>query len=277
MKLIAAVNPGKDRKSILSTEALTENPGQEPDIPRSKGMSPKEACPAGLEVPLQTVIDAIPETLIVIDRSYRIVLANRTARASAGDQDPVHSGMTCYTFSHHRKEPCGGTREPCPFDEVIRTGKPATATHIHFDSKGNKQYVQVNAAPIFDRSGRVSHIVEAHRNTTERKKAEEALKALNETLENRVKERTRKLERNAVQLRALASELTRAEQRERKRLAEYLHDHLQQLLVGVRMGVESLKNPKRTDESINRNLKVIEESIEQAIEASRSLTFELSP
>ncbi|EIC21826.1 response regulator [Thiorhodovibrio frisius] len=44
-------------------------------------------------------------------------------------------------------------------------------------------------------------------------------------------------ERNAV-LEKLTAELTRAEQRERTRIAGILHDNLQQLLVGARLGVE---------------------------------------
>ncbi|MDZ7664664.1 MAG: hypothetical protein U5K27_04945 [Desulfotignum sp.] len=42
------------------------------------------------------------------------------------------------------------------------------------------------------------------------------------------------------QLARLTSELTLAEQRERKRIAEILHDHLQQLLAGARLHLEIL-------------------------------------
>ena len=63
----------------------------------------------------------------------------------------------------------------------------------------------------------------------ERKQAERQLKTLNETLEQRVAERTAVATRRAAQLQVLASELTRTEHRERRRLAQILHDHLQQL------------------------------------------------
>ena len=42
------------------------------------------------------------------------------------------------------------------------------------------------------------------------------------------------------QLRLLASELAQAEQRERDRMAQVLHDHLQQLLVAAKFQVRSL-------------------------------------
>ena len=54
--------------------------------------------------------------------------------------------------------------------------------------------------------------------------AEERLRELNETLEARVVERTAEAEKRAGQLRALASELSQTEWRERQRLAAILHD-----------------------------------------------------
>lgn len=230
-----------------------------------------------LKVSLQTAIDAISEVMLVIDRDFRIVLANRAARKLAGDKDPVSTGMTCHELSHHRTEPCEGADNPCPVSEVIATGKPVAVIHTHFNAIGDERFVRINASPIMDRSGRVTHVVEACRDITERKKAERTLKALNESLEDRVAKRTAKLEQNTAQLRALATELTRAEQRERKRLAEYLHDHLQQLLVGVKMGIESLQNQQDMEGASHKALTQIEEAVNQALEASRSLTFELSP
>ncbi len=61
--------------------------------------------------------------------------------------------------------------------------------------------------------------------------------ALAETLERRVADRTAELEFRATQLQTLAAELTKAEQRERARLAKELHDHLQQLLVAAKLRV----------------------------------------
>ena len=50
---------------------------------------------------LQTVIDAIPDTMLVIGRDYRILLANRAARQMAGGIDPTLC-LTCHQLSHHR-------------------------------------------------------------------------------------------------------------------------------------------------------------------------------
>jgi CheY-like chemotaxis protein len=73
----------------------------------------------------------------------------------------------------------------------------------------------------------------------------------------------------------LASELTLAEQKERRRLAAVLHDHLQQLLVGAKYGLEILVrqlDPKPA-ESVQQVADLLTESIHEA----RSLTTDLSP
>lgn len=64
---------------------------------------------------------------------------------------------------------------------------------------------------------------------------QERLQAAAADLERRVEERTHELLRSQADLRALASELNLTEQRERKRLAGDLHDHLQQMLVYGKM------------------------------------------
>jgi CheY-like chemotaxis protein len=81
------------------------------------------------------------------------------------------------------------------------------------------------------------------------------------------------LQHRSEQLRALASELTRAEQRERQRLAQVLHDGLQQILVGAKYRIASME---RSDDP-KQFVCEVASLIDDAIETSRSLTAELSP
>ena len=73
----------------------------------------------------------------------------------------------------------------------------------------------------------------------------------------------------------MVSKLTLAEHREKQRLAEILHDHLQQLLIATKMNCESvLVSCGLEQNNIARTLKKL---IDQSINVSRSLTAELSP
>ena len=123
---------------------------------------------------LQTVIDAIPETMLVVGRDYSISLANRAARELAGGIDPV-SCLACHQLSHKRDLPCNGRHESCPLRQVIATKTPVTVTHTHHDAQGNEIFVEVTAAPVFDDNGEVTHIIESCRDITERKRAEVSL------------------------------------------------------------------------------------------------------
>ena len=76
-------------------------------------------------------------------------------------------------------------------------------------------------------------------------------------------------------LRALAGELTLAEHRERRRIAQVLHDHLQQLLVGAKFQVVGLA--RTGDGEIRQAAQGIQALLEESLTVSRSLTAELSP
>ncbi|MFO7654870.1 MAG: PAS domain S-box protein [Candidatus Krumholzibacteriia bacterium] len=95
-------------------------------------------------------------------------------------------------------------------------------------------------------------------------------------IEAELAERTRVAERRASQLQHMALELTQAEESERRRVAQNLHDNLQQLLVGTKLRLGALRSRCRDTELAPLALEV-DEQLNDAIEASRSLTRDLSP
>lgn len=111
---------------------------------------------------------------------------------------------------------------------------------------------------------------------TERKRAEDQLKELNTTLEQRVAERTAEAEHRAAQLQRLAAQLTQVEQQERRQLATLLHDHLQQLLVGAKFRLTTLRHQPLQEKHL-QSLRQAAELIDASLKTSRSLTAELSP
>jgi signal transduction histidine kinase len=102
------------------------------------------------------------------------------------------------------------------------------------------------------------------------------LKNLNETLEQRVAKRTAEAVEQAQKLRLLSAQLSLAEEAERRRIAEMLHDDLQQLLVAARMQLGALC---RTQDAAQREpiAREIAELLERSFQLTRSLSVELAP
>lgn len=130
---------------------------------------------------------------------------------------------------------------------------------------GEIRWVEDRNQILTDASGVATHIQGIMLDVTERKQAADKLKRLYRALEQR-----------AGQLRALACELTEAEERERRRLAQVLHDHLQQILVAAKLRLDRLAR-RLHDEPIGQSLRQTTELLDQALTESRSLTAELSP
>ncbi len=110
-----------------------------------------------------------------------------------------------------------------------------------------------------------------------RKKAEEALRQLNAELEARVEKRTRDIVASQHRLRALTSELTLAEQRERKRLAVELHDYLAQLLVLAKLKLGQGKRLAEPMPTCAEMIKQTDEVLTEALTYTRTLVHDLSP
>ena len=128
-----------------------------------------------------------------------------------------------------------------------------------------------------DATGQLHGFAKITRDITERKRTEQALREANATLESKVDQRTAELEHRARQLQKLTLELSEAEDRERKRLAEILHDDLQQILAAAKFHLSLLGSRVKSDPSQQAIVTEVEQMLMEAIQKSRSLSHELSP
>ncbi|HVT89292.1 MAG TPA: response regulator [Tepidisphaeraceae bacterium] len=124
--------------------------------------------------------------------------------------------------------------------------------------------------------GVVLDVTVANESKVRLKQSESNLRAITETLEGRVAERTREANARAEQLRLLALSLADAESRERKRLAQLLHDDLQQLVSAAKLKAGMARRMTKDDIG-KESMADVERLLESALSASRSLSNELSP
>jgi len=150
---------------------------------------------------------------------------------------------------------------------------------------------------IYNRKGLFVEYQSAGRDITEQKETEEALLRVHNELEQKVIERTgelatinetlreeiaehketqRKFLSSHEQLRALTSDLITTEERERRRIATELHDHIGQTLAVTRIKLEML-HALASYSGFAEALEEIQGFVKQAIQETRSLMTKLSP
>lgn len=144
----------------------------------------------------------------------------------------------------------------------------------HFETKrkhkdGTLIDVSLTISPIKDSEGKIIGASKIARDITERKKAEAELKALKETLEQRVEERTQSLQE-------LASKLNKAEENERQRIASELHDNLGQMLTIAKIRIDGLQHHS-LPETVSKEVKELKQVIHDAVSYNRNLMEELNP
>ena len=158
-----------------------------------------------------------------------------------------------------------------------KDGKPVQFDYEHLRFGGSRW---LHATVAFIGQGpaghpRFSFVVE---DITEHKRAEHALREserqlrlLNETLEQKVLEKT-------TEVRQLASGLIKATQRERQRISHVLHDDLQQRIYAIQMQLSFLQDDFESEnEPLRREVSNIERELAAILKMTRHLSIDLSP
>lgn len=114
------------------------------------------------------------------------------------------------------------------------------------------------------------------RKLAESRSTEQDLREYQDRLELEVMRRTSDLAKSNESLRLMATEAALAAERERRKLALGLHDHVGQLLAAAKIKASVLRGTIQNDQA-TRPLTELLDILDQTIHATRSLTFELSP
>ncbi len=247
--------------------------------------------------------DALPEVVGLLDRRHRVVRVNRSLeRWMLGTvQDSI--GHDLHAVLHPS---CGDAA--CAFraalDAALAELDDKTATNFELADKTLGLDLAVELRVASDPSGanslpwqRVAFVVS---NVTSLRYAERNLKTLNQTLENRVGERTAELtatnrvlrdevarRRDAEEslrtsqreLEGLSERLMSAQEEERKRIAQDLHDSVGQSLSAIKYSLERAQVLARRQELKNA-ADVVESAVERVqrvMEEVRSISMNLRP
>jgi PAS domain S-box-containing protein len=124
----------------------------------------------------RSLVNHIHEDILVIDRDYRIIDANKTFLRTTGRSREQVIGRYCYEISHGYNAPCEERGEDCVLRKVFATGKPHKTSHQHIHAEGWKVWVDILMSPLMDDKGKVTHVIEAMREVTDLVKVGRALK-----------------------------------------------------------------------------------------------------
>ena len=209
---------------------------------------------------LQNLMDATQIATIFLDRNLRIKRYTPQVKGLF-DLGETGIGRQLSDLSHQLNvEDVAGDAARVARDDMMIEREVQHST--------TEKWFLVRFRPYRGVEDTVDGVVITFVDITQKKQHDEQLEALVGTLEHLLSAR-------ADQIKRLASELVVAEQTERQRIAQILHDDLQQLLFAFQMRIGAMTPTLARDQA--SRLGKATELIDRAIDVTRSLTVELSP
>lgn len=122
----------------------------------------------GMNAPTEVVnwigrhlFEHVPSNIVVIDRKFRVVLANAQFKEVFGDPE----GKYCYEVYKKQDKVCEQCMAVCTF----RDGKVRINDEEGLDRQGRPAHYIVHIAPVYNEVGEVTHIIEMSYDVTETK------------------------------------------------------------------------------------------------------------
>jgi len=109
---------------------------------------------------IESVLDGIGDGVVVVDRDFKIISANRGYCNQAKLNRDVIIGRHCYEVSHHWPKPCFEMGERCSAKEVFETGNSHRIIHTHFNKEAHTLHIETISYPLKDASGNVIASIE---------------------------------------------------------------------------------------------------------------------
>lgn len=225
---------------------------------------------------IESIYRNVPVGLCVLDKDLKFVRVNEHLARMSGIPVEDHVGMKVHELLPNLPDSVQGNLR-----RVIETGEPCMDVELCSKKLGQSDdtvHWLVHWLPLYNKQEEVTGINMVVQDITDRKQYEKKLQKLNETLEERVEKRTKSLMSYQDQLRSLASQLSKAEEQERQRLAAELHDNLGQMLAMCKMKMDGLqKENDRMPSDVVSEITDIKKLVEDSLAFSRELMSDLKP
>jgi PAS domain S-box-containing protein len=223
------------------------------------------------------MIDALPAAIYTTDVEGRLTHFNPAAAELSGRTPALGADRWCVSWKLFRPDGTPLPREEWPMAVALRENRIIRDEEMIAERPdGRRIWFMPYPTPLRDSKGRVVGGINMLVDITDRKEAEKQLHLLNTDLEHRVAGRTRELVHSQNRLRKLASDLSIAEERERRRVAGELHDYLAQLLVATRMKVSQARHARSAAKQ-SEVLGEVDDMLDQSLTYTRTLVAQLSP
>jgi PAS domain S-box-containing protein len=131
------------------------------------------------EIRYRTLMEASPDMTFVVNRDIQVQYVNNQAASLLGNSVEEIIGKPISNLF-----PPDITEHQVPaIQQVIQTGHPLSSESM-VSGPGGERWLDSRIVPIMDKEGHVNAVMGVSRDITERKKAEAALKEVNEYLDN---------------------------------------------------------------------------------------------
>ena len=156
----------------------------------------------------ELTFNTVPDPVLLLDDQFHIRYANRATAELVGVEAAQLTDKPCHEVVHG----LSGPLPDCPYERMLATGKEQRADIV--DTRLGKIF-DATASPLFDSSGKMRGCVEVLRDITDRQRAEDSH-------------------------RQLSVQLLRAQDEERRRIAQELHDSTAQNLAALAMNLAGM-------------------------------------
>jgi PAS domain S-box-containing protein len=149
------------------------------------------------------LLEALPAAVYTTDAAGRITFFNEAAVELAGHRPELGRDLWCVSWRLHRPDGTPLPHDECPMAVALREDRPVRGVEIIAERPdGARVHLLPHPTPLHDSSGALIGAVNVLADITERKQAEDAIRQLNETLEQRVEQRSQLMMQAFTELRA---------------------------------------------------------------------------